>query len=166
VPAAVVVGPMLGVEQPFEVNGVHLSDYSACDKLADLGVVGGVAVVEGDADRSAVLHRASARRSCGRTRYAYRWEPDCGCTSQPGSYWKSPSAPDSYHKRPPRHWCPGTVWRLLRRTYGPDLRSRLGHIAFFPCRSSRSYTVCPKVYVLKERLSLAECRQKLSFFVD
>ncbi|MPM13735.1 hypothetical protein SDC9_60094 [bioreactor metagenome] len=54
VPAAVVVGPMLGVEQPFEVNGVHLSDYSACDKLADLGVVGGVAVVEGDADGFAV----------------------------------------------------------------------------------------------------------------
>ena len=46
VPAAVVVGSMLGIEQPLEMHRVYIPDNTAGDELADFGMVGCIAIVE------------------------------------------------------------------------------------------------------------------------
>ena len=46
VPSAEVVGAMLRVQQPFEVNGVYFADRAVANQLANLGMMRRIAVVE------------------------------------------------------------------------------------------------------------------------
>ena len=53
VPAAEVVGAVVGIEKIFQVDGVHAADGAGGEEFLDLAPEGSPAVVEGDADAAA-----------------------------------------------------------------------------------------------------------------